>query len=125
MLTAVLTATLDDSNGIPRLPILLSSLSKFAHSTTFYELIIIVPDAQKLRFEMAFIKDNTEELLSTFYTYGAQRELGFAKQQYPVRIVSDEELLSVSRSRFEALTPLQVPDLICSSLKTESIMLAA
>ena len=49
--TLVLTASLADNMGMPRLPMLWASLARFTNATAVHSLILVVPDADKGQFE--------------------------------------------------------------------------
>ena len=102
-LTAVLTASLEDSRGLPRLPCLLTSLARFATNDTFVKLVVVVPDTQKAIFYRALVLGKNAELEKFFTT----RELRIPSLPFPVEVIGDSSLLSASRTRFNELMPGQ------------------
>ena len=62
-ITLVLTATLNDGNGMPRFPCLLASLEKFAGNETVEKLIIVAPASQRFTFQKALGERDTQVAL--------------------------------------------------------------
>merc|ERR1712166_223486 len=74
--TLVLTASAEDRMGMPRLPLLLSSLAKFCSNASVHSLLVIVPDAEKAQFTETLLTNRTSDLQRRYFTSPAHRRLG-------------------------------------------------
>ena len=83
-LTVVLAARTHDESGFPRVPLLVRSLTKFLASEAVLEMLVVCPDSD----------------VDTFQGLGALQAM-----KWPLRVVPDSALLSLSEERFERVTP--------------------
>ena len=85
-LTIVLAARTHDENGFPRVPLLARSLTKFLAYEAVLEMLVVCPDPD----------------VGTFQRLDALRAM-----RWPLRVVPDSALLSLSEHNFERVTPAE------------------
>ena len=85
-LTIVLAARTHDENGFPRVPLLARSLTEFLAYEAVLEMLVVCPDPD----------------VGTFQRLDALRAM-----RWPLRVVPDSALLSLSEHNFERVTPAE------------------
>jgi len=103
----VLLARQGDAEAFPRLPSLMASLVKFMHDA-IATVIMVVPDGEKMMFEEAFNNNKPAELLGELLEKDWNKKyFEFFKKNchFKIQVVSDSDLMSTTRERYDQLTP--------------------